>query len=320
MFDRNKNVRYGSGCTLNASRKPVLLPERRSQHLRSTSSRGRFSKSEHVAGCGREHRQAIALSAPTFAGRTNHAGTTPGEHHARRCTGSTARWIAAEVERYALDYKQLVATVGQVEVLPGAGNVVPGLVRATLDVRHPNDASRHAAAAVLQNDQAEAASELRGVRAKAEIRMQQNAAIPMDRTLTAQLAGGRGTRRLSGERDVFRRRPRCRQSSPRTSWRRCCSLRSPGGLSHQSGRDRSRAGCRSGHRHRAGVCGEPATSAVESKAMQDLGIYHQNADIRPSASDAGYIHPHHHAWARCWRRDRARRAASGRGIALVTVG
>lgn len=120
----------------------------------------------------------------TFTGHANHAGTTPMALRSD-ALAATAQWIA-EVERYALDYKQLVATVGHVEVLPGAGNVVPGLVRATLDVRHPSDASRHAATAVLLT-KAEAAGERRGVRVKAEIKMQQNA-VPMDRVLTAQLA------------------------------------------------------------------------------------------------------------------------------------
>ena len=70
----------------------------------------------------------------TFTGHANHAGTTPMALR-KDALAAAAQWIA-EVERYALDYKQLVATVGHVEVLPGAGNVVPGLVRATLDVRH----------------------------------------------------------------------------------------------------------------------------------------------------------------------------------------
>jgi multidrug resistance efflux pump len=37
------------------------------------------------------------------------------------------------------------ATVGQLEVIPGATNVVPGQVRLSLDVRHENDAVRHCA-------------------------------------------------------------------------------------------------------------------------------------------------------------------------------
>ncbi|HEY5329491.1 MAG TPA: allantoate amidohydrolase [Acidobacteriaceae bacterium] len=120
----------------------------------------------------------------TFTGHANHAGTTPMALR-KDALAAAAQWIA-EVERYALDSKQLVATVGHVEVLPGAANVVPGLVRAALDIRHPSDASRHAATAVLLT-KAEAAGELRGVRVKAEMKMQQNA-VPMDHALTTQLA------------------------------------------------------------------------------------------------------------------------------------
>jgi len=163
----------------------------------------------------------------TFTGHANHAGTTPMALR-NDALAAAAQWIA-EVERYALDYKQLVATVGHVEVLPGAGNVVPGLVRATLDVRHPSDASRHAATAVLLT-KAEAAAELRGVRVKAEIKMQQNA-VPMDRALTAQLAeaavraGFSANAMFSGAgHDAMILAPHV----PTTM----LFLRSPGGLSH----------------------------------------------------------------------------------------
>ncbi len=120
----------------------------------------------------------------TFTGRANHAGTTPMALR-QDALAATAQWIA-EVERFALDYKQLVATVGHIEVLPGTANVVPGTVRATLDVRHPSDESRHAAVAILLT-KAEAAGALRGVRVQAVTKLQQST-VPMHRTLTAQLA------------------------------------------------------------------------------------------------------------------------------------
>jgi allantoate deiminase len=120
----------------------------------------------------------------TFTGHANHAGTTPMALR-NDALAAAAQWIA-EVERFALDYKQLVATVGQIEVLPNAVNVVPGVVRTSLDVRHPSDESRHAAAAILLT-KAEAAAELRGVRVRAATQMQQSA-VPMDRALTMQLA------------------------------------------------------------------------------------------------------------------------------------
>jgi allantoate deiminase len=64
-------------------------------------------------------------------------------------------------------------------------NVVPGEVRATLDVRHPKDESRHAAVANLLT-KAELASAQRGVRVSAKA-MSKQAAVPMNRELTVAL-------------------------------------------------------------------------------------------------------------------------------------
>ncbi len=120
----------------------------------------------------------------TFTGQANHAGTTPMRlrHDA---LAAAAQWVT-EVERYAAaSYQQLVATVGQLEVSPGAVNVVPGEVRATLDVRHPKDESRHAAVANLLT-KAERAAAQRGVRVSA-MAMSKQAAVPMNRELTVAL-------------------------------------------------------------------------------------------------------------------------------------
>jgi allantoate deiminase len=120
----------------------------------------------------------------TFTGHANHAGTTPMPLRAD-ALAAAAQWIT-EVERFALDYTQLIATVGKLDVLPNAGNVVPGEVRATLDVRHPSDESRHAAVAHLLN-KAQAAGEAHGVHVHAETRLQQRS-VPMNAALTTQLA------------------------------------------------------------------------------------------------------------------------------------
>lgn len=119
----------------------------------------------------------------TFTGEANHAGTTPMaiRHDA---LAAAAQWVT-DVERYAANYQQLVATVGQLEVSPGAVNVVPGSVRATLDVRHPKDESRHAAVANLLT-KAELAAAQRGVRVSARA-MSKQAAVPMNRELVVAL-------------------------------------------------------------------------------------------------------------------------------------
>ncbi len=72
-------------------------------------------------------------------GRAGHAGTTP---MAGRDDALVA--AAAEILRIrdaALAVEGAVATVGQVEVEPGGANVIPALVRLSLDVRAP-DADR----------------------------------------------------------------------------------------------------------------------------------------------------------------------------------
>jgi allantoate deiminase len=78
----------------------------------------------------------------TFTGEANHAGTTP-MHLRRDALAAAARW-SAFVERTARATPGAVATVGALQVHPGAANVIAGEAKATLDVRHSDDASRRA--------------------------------------------------------------------------------------------------------------------------------------------------------------------------------
>lgn len=119
----------------------------------------------------------------TFTGEANHAGTTPMSHR-HDALAAAAQWIV-EVERYAANYTQLVATVGKISTHPGAVNIVPGTVRTSLDVRHPKDESRHAAIAHLLT-KAESAAALRGIHVHAAVQSEQRA-VPMDRDLTNKL-------------------------------------------------------------------------------------------------------------------------------------
>jgi allantoate deiminase len=79
----------------------------------------------------------------TFTGAANHAGTTPMKLR-RDALACAAEWILA-VKQRGHEVHGLVATVGRCEVEPGVGNVVPGRVTASLDVRHQDDAVRRAA-------------------------------------------------------------------------------------------------------------------------------------------------------------------------------
>jgi allantoate deiminase len=71
----------------------------------------------------------------TFIGEAGHAGTTPMEDR-RDALTAAAEWILA-VERAG-------GTVGHVHVEPNVRNVIPGRVTVTLDLRHPDDATRAA--------------------------------------------------------------------------------------------------------------------------------------------------------------------------------
>lgn len=75
-----------------------------------------------------------------FTGEAGHAGTVPMSlRYDALC--ATAEFIVA-VEAQARSQSGLVATVGQVSVLPGACNVIPGQVTLSLDVRHHDDTVR----------------------------------------------------------------------------------------------------------------------------------------------------------------------------------
>jgi allantoate deiminase len=82
-----------------------------------------------------------------FGGVPGHAGTLPME--ARRDALCAAAEFVLDVERLARETSGLVATVGQLQVEPGACNVVPGHVELSLDVRHEDDALRARYAAQL---------------------------------------------------------------------------------------------------------------------------------------------------------------------------
>ena len=163
----------------------------------------------------------------TFEGHANHAGTTPMAQR-QDALAAAAEWIVA-VENYAREREPLVATVGRVEVSPGAGNVVPGRVVATVDVRHPEDGSRCAAVRDFEGA-AKEAGEKRGVRVNASA-VSEQASVPMNAALTrglqraAERAGYSARVMFSGAgHDAMIVAPHV----PTTM----LFVRSPGGLSH----------------------------------------------------------------------------------------
>jgi allantoate deiminase len=119
-----------------------------------------------------------------FTGKAGHAGTTPMDLR-RDALCAAAEFISA-VEAHAHSVAGLVATVGQIQVRPGASNVIPGEAQLTLDVRHASDSIRSEAVQYLQST-AEDIGRLRGIFVSWEV-VQQTDSVPSDPELTAMLA------------------------------------------------------------------------------------------------------------------------------------
>jgi allantoate deiminase len=119
----------------------------------------------------------------TFTGLAAHAGTTPMDLR-RDALAGAAEWLG-RVEQRAGAQTGLVATVGAVDVWPGAGNVVPGRCVATLDVRHADDRVRDAGGAAYL-DAAREIADRRRLTLDVEWRLQQPS-VPMDASLRARL-------------------------------------------------------------------------------------------------------------------------------------
>ena len=115
-----------------------------------------------------------------FQGVAGHAGTVPMpmRHDAVACA---AEFILA-VEALAKGKSGLVATVGKIEAMPGASNVISGKAALTLDVRDQRDARRLAAVKALRA-KAGAIAKKRGLKL-IWTPVQQTAAVQCDKMLT----------------------------------------------------------------------------------------------------------------------------------------
>ena len=83
-----------------------------------------------------------------FAGEAGHAGTVA--MHLRRDPLPAAAEIVLAAENLARQTPGLLATVGTIEVTPGASNVIPGQARFSIDIRHPEDEIRTDAVSALE--------------------------------------------------------------------------------------------------------------------------------------------------------------------------
>jgi allantoate deiminase len=119
----------------------------------------------------------------TFTGRAGHAGTTP--MSLRRDALCAAAEFISSVEAVGRSGHGLVATVGEIDALPGASNVIPGEARLSVDVRHAKRSVREKAVAKLKRNAAQIARK-RQIKVSAEI-VHQSPAVACDRHLSKLL-------------------------------------------------------------------------------------------------------------------------------------
>jgi allantoate deiminase len=82
----------------------------------------------------------------TVEGRTDHAGTTPMD--LRRDAFQAAAEMSSALTRLAVaEGRPAVLTTGWWDIQPGAWNIVPGLVKFGVDLRHPDEATKQRLAA-----------------------------------------------------------------------------------------------------------------------------------------------------------------------------
>jgi allantoate deiminase len=163
----------------------------------------------------------------TFTGRARHAGTTPMRLRNDAVAGA-AEWIS-EVERVGLGTPGLVSTVGDLRTHPGAGNVIAGQLRASLDVRHGEDSVRHQAVDHLLTEALSIATR-RGLTTVSRMLMDQPA-VKMDARLCALAADsirGIGIEPVSMVSGAGHDAMILAERVPSTM----IFLRSPGGISH----------------------------------------------------------------------------------------
>lgn len=120
----------------------------------------------------------------TVTGLAGHAGTVP--MGSRKDALAAAAEMVLTVEAHCTANPGLVGTVGKLEALPGAVNVIPQDVTFTIDVRSGEDAARIAAVEALRA-QCLAIAKRRGVKLDFDLFFELQAA-PCDAGLQAQFA------------------------------------------------------------------------------------------------------------------------------------
>jgi allantoate deiminase len=123
--------------------------------------------------------------AASLTGMAGHAGTVPMSLR-RDALAGAAECVVAVEEFCRSDESGLVGTVGYINAMPGATNVIPGQVSFTLDLRAPTDAHRKLAVADLVR-RIEAIAKRRKLMLQIDV-THENRTVPCAPWLRAQVA------------------------------------------------------------------------------------------------------------------------------------
>jgi allantoate deiminase len=118
----------------------------------------------------------------TFTGEAGHAGTVPMQGRRDALAAAAEFVLAVEAEA---SHQGLLATVGQLNVYPGASNVIPGETTLSLDVRHAVENVRVERTRRILERAADIAAR-RGVRSTAEL-LSENTSVPCSASLQSLL-------------------------------------------------------------------------------------------------------------------------------------
>ncbi|MBR1227461.1 MULTISPECIES: allantoate amidohydrolase [unclassified Bradyrhizobium] len=123
--------------------------------------------------------------AAKLTGMAGHAGTVPMAFR-RDALAGAAECICMVEEFCKTDAAGLVGTVGYIDAMPGATNVIPGLVSFTLDIRAPSDPHRKMAVADIVR-RIEATAKRRNLALQLDV-THENRTVPCAPWLKAQVA------------------------------------------------------------------------------------------------------------------------------------
>ncbi len=123
--------------------------------------------------------------AARVTGMAGHAGTVPMALRRDALTGA-AECITTIEEMCRTDEGGLVGTVGYIQAMPGAANVIPGEVSFTIDLRAPTDIHRKKAVADIVS-QIEAVAKRRNLLLRVDV-THENRTVPCAPWLKAQVA------------------------------------------------------------------------------------------------------------------------------------